>query len=129
MATDEEQIRRLMAKFCRLLDSRRFEEWSRLFVADGSLNGDRGPADILAGIKKRSLASNPELMRKHTFTNEIIEVDDGGMGATATSDLIQFDKTPGGAWTIKIGVYQDRFRKEQGEWLFETRNIDVDALS
>jgi hypothetical protein len=121
--TDEERIRRTLARFCQALDDRRFVDWTETFTEDGVFGARNGRAEILAMIQVGELATMPELVRKHTVTNAIIDVH--GETAEAVSDLVMFDKVGEGPWTIRVGRYTDQLaRQADGEWLFTRRQLD-----
>lgn len=125
-STDEEQIRRLLGRFSHYLDGRKFKEWSETFAEDGRFGVRHGRAAILEGILAGELARIPELQRKHAVVNAVIDVD--GDSATSVSDLVMFDRMGDAAWTIRIGRYTDRLRRENGQWLFTERQLEwIDA--
>ena len=66
---------------------------------------------------------------KHLTTNVIIEVDEGGMKASARSyyTVIQAtDSLP--LQPIISGRYKDRFRKIENQWQFSSREMIVDLV-
>ena len=121
MMTDEEHIRHTIASFCQALDDRRFQDWANTFTEDGVFGRSNGRAEILANILKGELATIPELRRKHTVTNAIIDVH--GDTADSVSDLVMFDRTGDGPWTIRVGQYTDRLVRRDGGWLFAERKL------
>jgi 3-phenylpropionate/cinnamic acid dioxygenase small subunit len=121
--SDEDRIRNTLAAFCQLLDDRRFEDWARTFTEDGVFGREHGRAEILRMIQGGELATRPELRRKHTVTNAIIEVR--GDRAEATSDLVMFDRVGDAPWTIRVGRYHDTLaRQPDGAWLFTSRRLE-----
>lgn len=122
MPTDEEQIRKLQALFCQYLDARQFKEWSDTFAEDGNFGARKGRAAIYEGILGGELALNPDLQRKHTVVNAIIDVD--GDTATSECELIMYDRIGGGPWSIRLGHYTDRLVRLDGRWLFAERKLD-----
>jgi 3-phenylpropionate/cinnamic acid dioxygenase small subunit len=119
--TDEESIRRTVAEFCQFLDDRRFEDWSKLFTEDGEFQHLKGRVEILQFILGDQLATIPELKRKHTISNIIIDVS--GDEATAASDLVIFDRMGDGPWTYKVGDYTDKLVRQGDRWLFAKRQL------
>ncbi|MGH2366439.1 MAG: nuclear transport factor 2 family protein [Chloroflexota bacterium] len=121
--TDEEGIRRTLARYCQLLDGRRFHEWSQLFVEDATWNGNRTRTAIFESISKGALAAHPELRRKHVCTDIVISVE--GAAAHAESDFIMYDAVnPADAWHVAAwGKYFDRLLKRDGSWLFSEREL------
>jgi ketosteroid isomerase-like protein len=121
--TDEDSIRNTLARFCQTLDSRQFEAWAATFTPDGVFGRSNGRAAILSMILGGELATQPELRRKHTVTNAIIEVD--GDTAAVTSDLVMFDQVGDTPWTIRVGRYTDQLaRQSDGSWLFTHRQLN-----
>jgi 3-phenylpropionate/cinnamic acid dioxygenase small subunit len=121
--SDEERIRKTLARFCQALDDRRFEDWSNTFTEDGAFGTREGRAAIHEMILGGELALQPDLRRKHTVTNAVIDVH--GDTAEATSDLVMFDKTGDSPWTIRVGRYYDTLaRQADGEWLFTRRRLE-----
>jgi hypothetical protein len=121
--SDADEIRNTIARFCQLLDERRFEEWSRTFVEDGAFGERVGRATILSWIQGAELATRPELKRKHAVVNAVVEVHGGR--ADALSDLVMFDQVGEGPWTIRIGRYTDELtRQADGTWLFARRRLE-----
>ena len=122
--TDADQIRNTLARFCQLLDDRRFVEWSETFTEDGIFGERVGRATILKWIQGAELATRPELKRKHTAVNSIIDVQ--GDRASATTDLVMYDKVDDSPWSIRIGRYYDELvRQPSGDWLFSKRRLEI----
>jgi ketosteroid isomerase-like protein len=120
---DVDQIRNTLGRFCQVLDSRRFEDWSATFAPDGTFNRLHGRPAILDMIVHGELATQPDLHRQHAVTNSVIEVD--GDTATATSDLTMYDRVGDGPVTVRLGRYHDRLaRQPDGQWLFAERRLD-----
>ena len=121
--TDEDQIRNTLAAFCQHLDDRRFEDWANTFTEAGAFGRSSGRAAILRMIQGGELALQPDLKRKHTVTNAIIEVH--GDTADVSSDLVMFDQVGDGPVTIRVGRYTDTLaRQASGRWLFTRRQLD-----
>ena len=121
--TDEDQIRNTLAAFCQHLDDRRFEDWANTFTEAGVFGRSNGRAAILTMIQGGELALQPELKRKHTVTNAVIDVQ--GDTANVTSDLVMFDQVGDTPWKIRVGRYTDTLaRQPDGRWLFTRRQLD-----
>jgi 3-phenylpropionate/cinnamic acid dioxygenase small subunit len=119
--SDEEQIRRTLAEFCVFLDGRRFREWSELFTEDGVFCEHVTRAAIFAWISGDELATRPDLRRKHTVHNILIDVD--GDRARATADLVMYDKVEDRPWFILTGTYTDHLVREADRWRFSNRQL------
>ena len=122
-ADDQLAIADLLARFNRHLDDRDFEAWSELFEVDGSFNHMIGRAAIHEMITTAELATNPDLIRKHTVHNLSVHLD--GDRATSVCDLVMFDQyVSGGPWRIVTGRYTDSLvRRGDGRWGFQHRDL------
>lgn len=121
--SDEDTIRNTIARFSQCLDSRRFEDWTRTFTADGVFGKLEGRAAILQMILGGELAMQPDLRRQHAVTNSVIDVQ--GDAATAISDLAMYDRVGDGPITVRVGRYYDELaRQPDGDWLFTRRRLE-----
>jgi 2-iminobutanoate/2-iminopropanoate deaminase len=121
--SDEEMIRNVVARYSHCLDDRRFKEWSETFTEDGVFGRQNGRAAIYANILQGELATIPELQRRHIVTN--LEIYVSGDQADGTSDLLMYDKRGNLPWTLRIGRYYDKLRRQpEGSWLFSERRLD-----
>jgi hypothetical protein len=124
VVTDEEEIRQLIARFAQHLDDREFEAWWMLWVEDGSFNQRVGRDAIREMILGGELNTIPELARKHAIVNITIAVT--GDTATSKSDLCMFDRMGEDApWTLRVGRYEDRLVRVDGEWFFQHRELHL----
>ena len=126
---DERAIRRLMARYCHLVDDGAFEELAALWTDDAELElrGETavGPAAILARIADRQ---TPELRGLHVSANVIIDVEDGS--ARAVSDFVFMRREGGPDPIVKfIGRYIDRFVRTPDGWKFRRRAIQFRGSS
>ena len=121
--TDEDLIRNTVARYSHCLDDRRFKEWSETFTEDGVFGSRNGRAAIYENILGGELATIPELQRRHIVTNLEIHVHQDE--ADATSDLLMYDKRGSGPWSLRIGRYYDKLRRQpDGNWLFSVRRLE-----
>ncbi|HEY1291921.1 MAG TPA: nuclear transport factor 2 family protein [Chloroflexota bacterium] len=121
--TDEDAIRKLIARFCQHLDSRQFEAWAGTFTESGVFGRWSGRAAILEMILGGELAKQPDLKRLHAVTNSVIDVR--GDTAESTSDLMMFDRVGDAPVTVRFGRYYDKLaRQPNGEWLFTERRLE-----
>jgi 3-phenylpropionate/cinnamic acid dioxygenase small subunit len=125
--SDEEQIRRTLSQFCVYLDERRFREWCEIFTEDAELFSYHGRQEIYDWISNDELARVPDLVRKHTLHNILLEID--GDRATGTADLVMFDKYAGAPWKILTGKYTDEFVRDGDRWLIAKRQLVLTAKS
>lgn len=119
MAGDDE-IRRLLAKYCQLLDDGRFDEWIDLFTADVEfvvMGMHKHGHDELRGFIEPS--QQADARGKHMISEPWIEIE-SETSATATTDF---------AWISKQGAvgqsgrYVDRIVNQEGRWQFQRREI------
>jgi 3-phenylpropionate/cinnamic acid dioxygenase small subunit len=128
MISDASQVRRLLALYCQLMDDRRYEEWSQLFVADGvwALGGHeyRGPAEAKA-FMDQLLRDHPRRRTKHLCTNILIDL--GAGDGVVTSDYAMLAREPDTApWTVvAFGRYADRVvrRSDGSGWQIAERRL------
>jgi len=122
---DERAIRRLMTRYCHLVDDAAFEELAALWTDDAelALRGETstGPAAIVAVIAGRQ---TPELRGLHVIANVIVDVDGNGNTARAVSDFVFMRREGGPDPVVKfIGRYIDRFAHTPEGWKFRRRDI------
>lgn len=120
-ADAERGIRRLLAEACSFLDERRFAEWSDLFTEDATFGSWTGRTAIYEAISHAELATRPELSRKHTTANSVIDID--GRRAHAVSDLVMYDRVDDGPWTIRMGHYEDDLVRDDDRWRIAYRKL------
>ena len=120
---DERAIRRLMTRYCHLVDDGEFEELAALWTDDAELalrgETETGPAAIIAKIASRQ---TPELRGIHVSANVIIDVESDT--ARAVSDFVFMRREGGPDPLVKfIGRYIDRFARTPNGWKFRRREI------
>ena len=120
---DERAIRRLMTRYCHLVDDGAFEELAVLWTDDAELalrgETETGPAAIVAKIASRQ---TPELRGIHVSANVIIDVESDT--ARAVSDFVFMRREGGPDPLVKfIGRYIDRFVRTPDGWKFRRREI------
>ncbi|MFO0690273.1 MAG: nuclear transport factor 2 family protein [Myxococcota bacterium] len=117
-----EAIRRLMAIYAQLLDSKRLEEWGQLFTPDAVFQvwGQvwRGRDAIVAGIG----GMQPDLPGKHVILTPVVDLN-GPDRARAWTDLSAFATTDEGISIATIGRYHDELVRQDGRWRFARRVV------
>lgn len=118
-----EEIRRLLAIYGQLLDSKRIDEWSELFTDDAvfAVWGQtwRGRAAIAEGIG----GMQPDTPGKHVVLAPVIDLL-GPDHARAWTDLSAFASAKDGSITIAtIGRYHDELVRQGGRWRFARRVV------
>ena len=122
-----EAIKRLKARYFRYIDTKRFEEWSRLFTADAVLTmdigittwgGDPAPAPALEGREailaqvRRSFPNTLTVHHGHMPEIDIID-EDHATGIWALADIVENR----GSFRTGAGHYHEQYRRVDGEWL------------
>lgn len=121
--TDHEEIGRVVARYCHLLDDGRWDEFAQLwaedaeFVLEGQSTTGRGA--IRAAIEA---TQPPERRGRHLTANLEITVD--GDRATHTCDFMFWARNKEGRSTLLfLGRYDDRLVRIDGEWQLARREI------
>jgi SnoaL-like domain len=120
-SSDDAEIRNTLARFCRLLDDRRFPEVGELFAPHGRMGRTAGREQIVELLGRGGLARSPDLFRKHMTGNMVVDV--GPVTAAAESDLVMFERLGASPWELRMGVYRDTLERIGGRWLFTDRQL------
>jgi 3-phenylpropionate/cinnamic acid dioxygenase small subunit len=119
---DYEGVRRLIAIYGQLLDSKRLAEWGELFVNDATFRvwGQtyRGRIAIVREIG----GMQPATPVKHGVLSPVIDFE-GPERCRAWTDLVTFAATPEGIRVSTIGRYHDRIARDGGRWRFLERAV------
>jgi 3-phenylpropionate/cinnamic acid dioxygenase small subunit len=134
--SDHDDIRQVMAAYCRLCDDGQFDEFAELFTEDAEFTvlGEthKGREQIKVWMAG---AQPPELRGKHMISEPGIELeldlaDDAGDGharaANCRTDYAFIGKTKGGGLELtSAGRYVDRMERspDDGRWRFARREI------
>ncbi len=118
--TSADQIRKLLAQYCQLLDDGRFDEWIALFADDIEFvvmgMHQRGHEELRGFIEP---AQQVDARGKHMLSEPWIEIE-STTEATASTDF---------AWVSRQGEigqsgrYVDQIVNENGRWKFRRREI------
>lgn len=123
----EAECRRLMTRYCRLIDAYDHPALLKLWTPDAlwiSVNGEmRGIAEIAAYLDRK-----PRGLSRHLCGNSVIEIEDETR-ASGSCDFIvhvgEDDPDQPGLRRFRarpiIGRYDDAYRKIDGRWLFAER--------
>jgi hypothetical protein len=119
---DLEAIRRLIALYPQLLDSKRLEEWGGLFAEDAIFDVFgrtlRGRAEIVREVG----AMQPAAPLKHAVFAPIVELDAVDR-ARAWADFATFAQGPSGIAIANFATYHDVLAKQGGRWRIAHRTI------
>jgi 3-phenylpropionate/cinnamic acid dioxygenase small subunit len=126
-ARQAEGVRRLIARYCQLLDDHRDNEWLELFTEDALwVLGTRefhGRAAIKAYIDDLR-RDRPDWWSKHLCTNIVVSTDN--RETQVTSDLALLARTGAEPWSVaSLGRYYDRLTQDAGGWKFAERRLEI----
>ena len=135
MPDDRDQILHLIYTYAERLDAGDFEGVADLFT-EATFRSDRRPEvrrgrDEILAIYRTTVATHEDgtPSTKHVTTNAIVEVDDGGLAASARSYFTVFQARPElPLQPIVAGRYHDRFVKRAGRWQFSDRLVLMDLI-
>jgi 3-phenylpropionate/cinnamic acid dioxygenase small subunit len=141
-AEDRSEIEKLFRAYARLLDQRRFAEWTDLFTEDGAYLvvtyenlQDQGlllfKDDGREALKERAAFAlgyyqSERCKTLHVVSN--VEVDDASGNETICNSYFVVYRTPadGLPQLYSCGEYRDRLVKKTGRWMFRERLVVVD---
>lgn len=127
LVEDQLEIAQLRARYCHLLDERRWDEFVALFTADGVFEGLEavsGHQALRAFFGERV----PKLAEDfwHFCTNGTVEID----GDVATGRIsMEYLSVTDGVSFVSAGHYDDVMRRVDGRWRFAARRITFYFLS
>ncbi len=112
-----EQIKQLKARYFRLLDQKRWNEWGEVFTDDITLQFGPNPEDVFKG-KKATVEGLSEILKDSTTVHHghMPEIKITGENtASGTWAMFDFVEMPG--LTLKgYGHYEEKYVKEDGSW-------------
>lgn len=125
---DRESIRLVLRDYGRLLDERRFDDFGKLFAANGEYvsagTTTRGP-EAIADSLRRIMAGNPLGLAEpnfHVLFNERIEVHGDQAVATSQSFFVA-PGADGAPRIIMMASYDDRLVRTPRGWQFARRVV------
>ncbi len=133
---DIEQIKQLKARYFRLVDAKRWDEWGQVFASDAVLEipeGDlvhRGRAEIVANVS----AVMEQLRTVHHGHMPEIEITgpDTARGVWAMFDYVEWPAADGKRVGLRgYGHYVEEYVREDGQWRIARSRLDrlrVDPL-
>ncbi len=125
---DREQIRELYARYAITIDNERFEDWVQCFTPDGIFDspiygqfpGHAKLREFTQGYQRSWEGGKV----RHMMVNVSFDID--GDTATGFCNLIYFSLKGGKTELTAVGGYNDKLRKENGEWRFTYRRVHID---
>ena len=126
-------IENLIARYAELIDGGEFAALGAMF-ADASFGGEQGAVHGGEAVGRLFRAmvrvyDDGTPRTKHVTTNVQIELDAGGVTATARSYVTVFQALPDlPLQPIVAGRYRDRFAADRGTWRFVERRFTTDLV-
>lgn len=118
-AAEVAAIQQLSARYATAIDSRDLVAMVELFVPDVHVGSDASGRDELG----RFFANGWLRFRRsvHFVTNHVVRLDTDDR-ATGTAYCLGLQEQPDSqGWELLAFLYDDRYRKDEGAWLFEQR--------
>jgi len=116
--SDEDNIRRTLARYTRLFDSKQWDELATIFTKDASIVSRRGTftgrAEVIRDLQH---AMTPEYHGMLFASNVLISVD--GDTATAISDFLEIEHGE----IVATGTYSDALKRSDDQWLMSRKEI------
>ncbi len=126
---DREAIRDLYTLYAITLDSGRYEDWIDCFTDDGTFESQRfgrhvGREGLCKFVKiyRNSLGG---AQARHVVTGVYFEID--GDRADGSCYFTYYHSKDGRTALAAVGHYEDKLRKVDGRWRFESRVVRVDG--
>jgi hypothetical protein len=127
LVEDQLEIQQLRARYCHLMDDRKWDEFVLLFTEDGLFQGleaVRGRANLreFFGVTFPAMAED----FYHFCSNGTVTVD----GDNATGRItLQYLSVVGGQSYVSAGHYDDTLVRIDGQWKFAARILTFYFLS
>jgi hypothetical protein len=116
--SDEDGIRRTIANYCRLFDSKHWHELGKIFTEDATLTSRRGTVKGRAQVIRDLKAALGDDYHGTLFTTNIVITVDGG-AARADSDFLGVEDNK----ILAVGTYVDILIKSGDSWLLASKEI------
>ena len=116
--SDEDGIRRAVASYSRLFDSKQWDELGKIFTEDASVSSRRGTFTGRAEvIRDLSSAMTADYHWTLFISNTVITTD--GDAATADSDFMEVEDNK----ILAVGTYTDNLVRSGGSWQLAGKTI------
>ena len=116
--SDEDGIRRTIAKYCQLFDAKKWDELAEIFAEDSSVTSRRGTFQGRANVIRDLQSAMTGDYHGTLFTaNSWITVE--GDAASAVSDFLEVEDTQ----IVATGTYQETFTRSGDSWLLASKEI------
>jgi SnoaL-like domain len=120
-------IRRLQDAYADVVTRRAWDELGRLFLPDVTIEVDTlsAPAVHVTGPAEFAAFVGPATDRFDHFQfvilNAVVEVDGDDAAGRIFMSEIRHHADDTDAWSTAYGIYQDRYRRLDGQWWFADR--------
>jgi ketosteroid isomerase-like protein len=128
-----EQIKRLKARYYRLQDQNRWDEWAQLFTEDCEVADPIDASVTLHGrdaVAERTAQLAAVASRAHRGTMPDLELvdEETARGTWALHCAATFEGDSGPTFALIYGYYTDEYRKdEDGQWRIHRMRYDNDT--
>jgi hypothetical protein len=116
--SDEDGIRRTIAKYCQLFDSKKWDELGEIFAEDSSVTSRRGAFQGRANVIRDLQSAMTDDYHGTLFTSNTWIIIDGDT-ARAVSDFMEVEDTK----IVATGTYHDTFIRSRDAWLLASKEI------
>jgi hypothetical protein len=134
------RIAELVDRYGVYIDAGEFDDLERLFSEDAvfDITPDpgivpvpiHGSRRIRDALEQRYAVVSREAQRRHLMTNLVIdELTDSTARSRVFLTVLSVPKVGGGVEVRGTGVYNDRFERRDGRWVFAERKLTVDVLA
>lgn len=121
---DTAQIQQLFDAYQRTLDSRDFAAYAALFTEDGEFVGVRGRAAIQTLVER---IMGPEAgLDFHVIANPVIDFESADRARAQLTWVFVTRGDNGQPAVARMGHYDDVLVRQDGRWLFQSRNAPMD---
>jgi ketosteroid isomerase-like protein len=118
--SEEDGIRRAIAHYCQLFDSKQWDELAQIFAEDASVSSRRGTFQGRANVIRDLQSAMTAGYHGTLFTSNILITVDGET-ASAVTDFLEVEDTS----IVATGIYRDTFIKSGDSWLFASKEITL----
>jgi len=116
--SDEEGIRRTLARYCQLFDSKQWDELAKIFAEGASVTSRRGTFKGREDVIRDLRSAIKDDYHGTLFTSNVL-ITVRGDTATAVSDFLGVED----ARILIVGTYVDTLAKSGDSWLLVSKEI------
>lgn len=124
----EHHCEKMIYQYSALVDQGAWDRVAEMFTEDGRFARPPAPDEIIVGRQNihASYASRPPSITQHVVSNVVVDVQSETTGSALSTVLLYLGEPGDPVPTHKqpmplVGKYADRFRLENGVWLFSER--------